>query len=219
MKYLRKYEHKGKIRYVYPSCYKRKTERKVDYLFDEDAFEVLTLIVRYWLGFLYADGCICGYDIQLKLAIIDREHVEAFAYFLNYDGPILEERKKNGNKQVTIKICSWKLASRLMELGVVPNKTFKVFAHPLLTMCVHFWRGVFDGDGSIWFVNGRPRSQLSSASYKFIKQFEVFADSLGAYGSLSCDRGCWRYCLRAASTVTLLYYLYPTDEEIIAFVS
>ena len=132
-----------------------KSEAIRKHTLNEHAFDDLSnQDVAYWLGFLYADGGMFlskdgMYHIGLTLAGKDRDHIERFALFLETDQRILDRKDQFASQIV---ITSKYLCSRLVEIGVVPRKTFKIeFPEFLPSESVHhFIRGYFDGDGSIY---------------------------------------------------------------------
>jgi Mor family transcriptional regulator len=111
----------------------------------------------YWIGLLMADGCVhmpdYGAVVKLSLAIEDIEHVERFRHFIGgvqHTISIIHDIKTNRQPSACVSFCSMRLAKSLMRFGVTPNKTHtaKVIG---LEMNPHFWRGVIDGDGSLYF--------------------------------------------------------------------
>jgi len=124
------------------------TRRKL--AINENAFEnLLDEATAYWLGFLMADGSIYkrkyGYSITLALQKRDKEHLQKFKEFLNAEHEIKELKEC-----FRITIVSKKLAEQLIDLGVVPRKSYEDSMVPeILLKSKHFWRGVIDGDGFI----------------------------------------------------------------------
>jgi len=65
-------------------------------------------------------------------------------------GPLI---RKNGNPSYSIRLCSDIMYSSLNSLGVIPNKTLTVkFPKINEDLNRHFMRGLFDGDGSIFYL-------------------------------------------------------------------
>lgn len=104
----------------------------------------------YWLGFIYADGCVKNknsltigiHKKDIELLIQFKKDIEA-SHLFSYD-------KRN---QVRITISNDKLYSDLNKAGVVPRKT-KILTFPDVNILPfdlrpHFIRGYFDGDGCI----------------------------------------------------------------------
>lgn len=137
------------------------------YFFDFDFFEKINSEIKaYWLGFLYADGCVLpqdprGYgeqEFKLSLSEQDQEILEKYKEDLKSTYPIRRDEtkhKKNENSQVQL-ICSYrsqKTVDDLKKLGCVENKSlilkFPTEEQVPSKLIYHFIRGYFDGDGSI----------------------------------------------------------------------
>ena len=100
----------------------------------------------YWLGFLYADGCIGAKenDIELSLKSSDIHHLEKFRDFLGFpkDKHIFQNEIRNK-----------KTRQDLIDLGCIPRKslvlTFPNEEQVPSYLIPHFVRGYIDGDGSV----------------------------------------------------------------------
>ena len=145
------------------------------YKYNKDYFEKIdTPDKAYWLGFLYADGCINRYyrndklksmTLELGLSYKDKDHLEKFKYCLDTNVPIFEKTNKlNGQeyKSVRIQINNTKLCYDLCDLGCTPHKTYdiKFPSYDIVPkeLIRDFIRGFFDGDGciSISTMNNKP---------------------------------------------------------------
>lgn len=124
------------------------------------AFDDMNGQVAYWLGFLYTDGCV--YDTgHLEFKLSDREPIEAFAKFIEYNGPIIDVVENKNSKIYTSNLINIKdeiMVEQLKRLGCMPRKT-TTNSFPTLEQLPEeyhrqFIRGVFDGDGSV-FKSGR----------------------------------------------------------------
>lgn len=170
------------------------------YFFDFDFFEKIDSELKaYWLGFLYADGCILPVkngeqEIQLDLAQQDEDMVQWFktdlksTYPLTYDN---YKAKKNPNSQVMVrqKLRSQKTVDDLKRLGCVERKSlilkFPNSDQVPLELIRHFIRGYFDGDGSIYVgppLNGSKLiGQVSFVGTEdFIKQLATYFPNMGS---------------------------------------
>lgn len=138
-------------------------DKKVFYPCNESFFDNLNEKSLYWLGFLAADGNVIkhnySYQIRLKLAAKDLDHVKLFKTDLDSQSPILdrvvkEESNKGFKKSeylnYEIIITSEKIFNRLAEFNIVPNKTH-IYRFPEQLKnhsdVRHFIRGCLDGDG------------------------------------------------------------------------
>ena len=139
------------------------------YTADETFFDQIdTEEKAYWLGFLTADGGIAKNRIMLALKVNDIGHVHKFVTSLQSDYPVtIVNRKSYGGictvAQVTIH--SILLVQALLQLGVGERKSFAVLPCQNIppSLLSAYWRGIFDGDGSIFYYGNSPRSiwQLS----------------------------------------------------------
>lgn len=125
------------------------------YKLDESVFKKIeTEEAAYWLGFLYADGCVNKVSncIEITLQDKDIESLEKFNKFLCSSKQI--EKKNKGNYELSrVSVYSLKMKNDLIELGCIPEKSKKLtFPNynqvPRRLMC-HFIRGYFDGDGHV----------------------------------------------------------------------
>lgn len=121
----------------------------------------------YWLGFLYADGCVkykrnnkknnkLEIGLTMSLAIVDKEHLIKLKNSLQSDTVIKEKDVKlNGKIFKSCKIGFWnkQLTEDLIRLGCVPNKSLILkFPNEDVVpkhLIRHFIRGYFDGDGCV----------------------------------------------------------------------
>ncbi len=110
----------------------------------------------YWLGFLYADGCISRNTLILRLSSKDELHLEKFKNFLESDA-IIKKGKQNSfginTEYVEIRINSKKIVQDLINLNCYYCKSLiLIFPSSSIVpseLLNHFVRGYFDGDGSI----------------------------------------------------------------------
>lgn len=109
----------------------------------------------YWLGFIYADGCVSNkkyptFSVKLKQG--DKEHLDKLRKFLEIETPIhacITKSKGIEYEQVYIHSSNGNFSARLRELGIEvgrpnPSHALKEIPHPMYN---HFFRGMFDGDG------------------------------------------------------------------------
>jgi hypothetical protein len=142
---------------------------------NDNAFDVITDDAAYWIGMMMADGCVhwtsplkTAKKFSLGLSGKDVEHVQRFRDFLGLDKAVaLSVRSTFGDTRnhATISATSDRIIERLEHYGVIPNKTGHESAHPELAFNPHFWRGMVDGDGSIYpngFYLSGPTGLLES---------------------------------------------------------
>ncbi len=148
------------------------------YLLDENVFEIINEESAYWIGFLMADGYITRNCVGLGLCVGDVDHLKKFISFLKSNHPyrirpIQDNPKiKNASPQVSIEINSTKIIDDLAKYGIIKNKSAiaKVIG---LENNRDFWRGVIDGDGSLFYSRGYPVLDLCG-SYALVSQFKDY---------------------------------------------
>ncbi len=149
--------------------------------FDERFFEnVDTEEKAYWLGFIYADGCVrtdykTFFHFQMALGIADYYHLQQFSNSLGFTGPIKicqngASGYKPENKHCRIDMGNCKMISDLAALGCGPRKSLtllfpseKMVPNNFLP---HFIRGYFDGDGGVCFSSKRKTCSVSICGTK-----------------------------------------------------
>ena len=117
----------------------------------------------YWLGFLYADGCVLSsrWQVSIILSRRDSEHLEKLASIFNrrvrYE-KVYDKRTQKTYERVRLILSCKKLVQDLATYGIVPRKTYSTLDIPwdLIPNVYrhHFIRGIFDGDGHVG-VTGR----------------------------------------------------------------
>jgi len=150
--------------------WKRTTNRKNKYSFDENFFDVIdTEQKAYWLGFMYADGYILSkrkdhkrrnqsQSFGMSLGIQDIDALENLKEDLQADNPINiyevgQTSFSYGNKVARLLFTSQHTVDQLKEKGCSEQKTFTItFPSENVVpkeLVHHFIRGYFDGDGSL----------------------------------------------------------------------
>lgn len=141
------------------------TEHKKIYFYNDDFFEnINTEEKAYWYGFILADGCISrDKDLIIKLNERDKIHLEKFVKSIGGNNQIsiikakciVNGIKYNDSYQACLSIRSEKMVADLKKHGLTPNKSHLVKIPTLNdeSLYIHFWRGVFDGDGHYSIYN------------------------------------------------------------------
>jgi hypothetical protein len=142
--------------------------------------EIHTEAQAYWLGFLTADGYVTDRHVRVRLQSTDKEHLRKLVQALESCHPISEGTDR-GYSYVDCIIGSKYMVGALEKLGVTRNKSLTVqqslqVPPPLLS---HYWRGIFDGDGSFTsYTHPNRKSEkwsLSLAGNKYIvSSFSAF---------------------------------------------
>lgn len=170
------------------------------YFFDFNFFEKIDNEYKaYWLGFMYADGCILkqdnrGYgeqEFKIQIAKEDLQLLEKFKQDIKSTYPIREDKsknEKNPNHQIQViqSLRSQKTVDDLKKLGCVENKslilTFPSEQQVPKELQKHFIRGYFDGDGSIsetkehYYINFVGTESFIKKLYQILNIGSVFPD-------------------------------------------
>lgn len=108
----------------------------------------------YWLGFLYADGCVGSVESKIELSLAERDfhHIEKFRNFIGINNKISYRPK---TKAYRYSFRSESCKQDLINKGCVPKKSlilkYPTYEQVPKKFSKDFIRGYFDGDG--WFTN------------------------------------------------------------------
>lgn len=103
----------------------------------------------YWLGFIFADGCVYSNKcVAIELAIKDENHLLKFISHLDSNYILSYPKNRNSCKLL---IGSVKMVNDLLKYGCTSKKslTLKFPDNINEDLKRHFIRGYFDGDGCI----------------------------------------------------------------------
>lgn len=150
--------------------------------------KVNTQDTAYWLGFLYADGCVIENNkvIQLNLSEKDMLHVETFRDFVGSTHPIriqaAVESGFAGGSMCKIAFRSEKMYNDLVKLGCTPRKTNDIripFNKIPKGLVRHFIRGYFDGDGCVHVRKDTGKTTVCFAgNYLFLEDIKSYFSQL-----------------------------------------
>lgn len=152
------------------------------YYYNEDYFKKIdTSEKAYWLGFLYADGCITRFyrneklksmSLELTLQDEDGSHLIKLKNALESNVPIQHKVINNKYKSDRITINCTNMCRDLIKLGCTPAKSLTLeFPNNDIIPDEYlrdFIRGYFDGDGGVSYTEGE---YYNSARNKFYKQY------------------------------------------------
>lgn len=150
------------------------------YYYNEDYFKKIdTAEKAYWLGFLYADGCITRFyrneklksmSLEITLQDSDCGHLEKFKNALESNVPIQHKTINNKYKSDRIVINCTSMCRDLIKLGCTPEKSLtlefpnqKILPDEYLR---DFIRGYFDGDGGVSYTEGIYYNKNRNKEYK-----------------------------------------------------
>lgn len=157
----------------------------------------------YWLGFLTADGCIHptashpeGGYLTLDLGVVDAGHLVKLKEAVGASRNVRKATKRSGEKiqsYATLAVGSYGLARGLVALGLTPRKsaTVEPWDGPAELM-PHYWRGLFDGDGSLAFKGGGLYTAFLCGSEACVRGFLAWAHGIcGTEATPYFKTGCW----------------------------
>lgn len=130
----------------------------------------------YWLGFISADGNITKNlsSLGIQLKSIDVKHLGKFKKFSKTRSLIKFFYTNAGKGTAKININSHELCEYLQEYNIVPNKS-KIFTMPLDKIpeqyIFDYIRGLFDGDGSIYYREKQISLSFCSGNKTCMEQF------------------------------------------------
>ena len=201
---------------------KNQSDSKRKYFFDDTYFEnINTEEKAYWLGYMYADGCVRinkrDNNKILNLSSIDKEHIEKFTKSLSSNLKIQKSKNvgsfSKNNSIYSVSIYSSKLVDDLIKKGCVLNKTFQL-KFPTEEqvpnhLIPHFIRGYFDGDGSISILkhNGNGFIDISGI-HNFLIEINNFLNlekNKYLYKDKRKTTDCWSIKFSSKKTIYLFY--------------
>ena len=128
--------------------------------YNKSYFKVIdTEAKAYWLGFIYADGCVKsgGLDVlEIGLSIKDVKHLYKFKHDIEFFGEI-KEKCVGKYQSCRLRLFGKEIIEDLINQGAYPRKSL-VLEFPKLVpqhLLRHFVRGYFDGDGSVYVSNDK----------------------------------------------------------------
>lgn len=175
--------------------------KRGSYTLDEGYFDLVESEDQaYWLGFITADGGVTvsrkSYTLKLDLSARDADHVHLFSRALSSNRPV-RYRTRRGHHFAVAQADSWHLIESLDRLGVTPRKsaTAAPWAGPSHLM-PHYWRGLFDGDGSITVTSTRNSWQLGiCGSEACVEAFAAWARDISGSRAVAAPSkrspSCW----------------------------
>jgi len=137
-------------------------DRKKDFFADIDTEEK-----AYWLGFLYADGCVHSHNLGISLALHtkDIEHLSKLKQALNLKNKI---QNVKGHNTKRLEFTDKQMHTDLIKQGCIPKKSLILKPPENVPdhLIRHFIRGLFDGDGSIYIRKTVCRAGFSIVGSK-----------------------------------------------------
>jgi hypothetical protein len=157
----------------------------------------------YWLGFLSADGCMVatvrhpeGDHLSVRLGARDKGHLVKLKEALGAHATVLDGVANGFGKpepNANLSVGSRRLADALIGLGIGPRKsaTQEPWNGPEDLM-PHYWRGLFDGDGSLARKSADLWTVFLCGSEPCVRGFKAWAAGVcGTRATPYFNAGCW----------------------------
>jgi intein-encoded DNA endonuclease-like protein/tRNA1(Val) A37 N6-methylase TrmN6 len=163
----------------------------------------------YFLGLMYADGNVSSSKKSLSITLHNKDIdvLRKFSEFI-YGFEKLDE----GDKYTTFRVHSSEIYNDLINLGCVPNKTFKINSLPKINekLIRHFLRGVYDGDGCIYISKSSNVKVILTCSSLFVNIVQKHLQSHNIHSSLRVvkDNVSELTISRIQDSYKILFYLY-----------
>lgn len=156
----------------------------------------------YLLGFFYADGCVSNNIFSVALSERDVDFLQWILDVLNSELNSNYTLKYNKNTaSYRFQICNRHFVNNIMNLGVVPNKTYEnsdfIFQNVPDVLKRHFIRGYFDGDGCVLFAASSNKwvGNIVSLNEMLIRSIHGYCVQYIGCGTVRRDRTYFRFCL------------------------
>lgn len=118
----------------------------------------------YWLGFLYADGCVSKTNIQISIKESDYAHIDAFRKAIGAVNNQITKTQKKDKFGWHFSIRDVQMSNDLKKLGCIEHKSlilkFPTEEQVPKKYIYDFLRGYFDGDGTISIDNRFSSPQI-----------------------------------------------------------
>lgn len=143
------------------------------YAINEAFFSSWSPEMAYILGLLMSDGCLSRTkkgSYRISLCLNDKELLENVARTMGSEHDVV--KSKYQERQYIFIFGREKMAQDLLKLGMKPRKSLDIeFPYVPEEYLRDFIRGVFDGDGSVFYTK---RSKKSPLRTKFVSASEPF---------------------------------------------
>lgn len=174
----------------------------------------------YWLGFLYADGCVSKNNkIEFGLQDADKDNVFYFKNAIKSAHAISKKIVFNNDKKFVnwrISFTSKIMASDLKRNGCIPQKTYSIQFPTDLSqeLMYHFIRGYTDGDGCICVSDNKLFVTYTSASLSFLEKFQYFLykENITSYIYKVTNKDNWRLDVTALNAKKLCQLIYNNSS-------
>ncbi len=199
------------------------------YKINENIFHNWSNKMAYVLGIILTDGNVATNNGCISISMKEGDHLKKIKKMLNSEHPVKYDKSKD---IYYFGFTRKKMSDKLFELGITNNKSLKVeFPDVPDKYLSHFIRGVFDGDGSVFFEPSRkiplrvsstngsvsfiPRSNKSSLRVSFTSGSKAFITTLES--SLHLHAGLPKRTIYERLQKRMSYYIRYCHEDSLKF--
>lgn len=152
----------------------QKIDRRIRTIDDLFFHNIDSEVKAYTLGFMMADGCICGKRLEIVLQECDKYILQFFLNVMHSNAP-LKKIIVEDKIYYSFAVQSEQIISDLNRLNVTERKSLTLNPPPdsLIPdkLCHHMIRGYYDGNGSIWFDKSSKNYSMNIVSTKQMLEY------------------------------------------------
>jgi Mor family transcriptional regulator len=205
------------------------SQSKRKYSLYENAFKEPSDDCLYWVGFIMADGNIYKQGkvrtMQIALNKKDFLHLDKLKKFLESNKPIYNKVSKRQytdrykiSKILTTYECMFAVQSKiifddLMKYGIVERKSKVAEFKKEYIFNKNLWRGLIDGDGSLYFKDKKYIVLSLCGSVYIMKQFVLFLKKeFNISAKISKNKSIYRVRIFGKNAKTVIKELYENSK-------
>lgn len=180
------------------------------YKINENIFHNWSNKMAYVLGIIITDGNVATNNGCISISMKECDHLKKIKKMLNSEHPVKYDKAKD---IYYFGFTRKKMSDKLFELGITNNKSLKVeFPDVPDQFLSHFIRGVFDGDGSVFF---EPRSKDYPLRVSFTSGSKAFMTILE--GKLRLHAGLSKRIIYKRLQKRMSYYIRYCHKDSLKF--
>lgn len=203
--------------------------KKIGNRFNDEYFDnVDTPEKSYFLGLFYADGYVVhrpdtrNYEASIELHVDDKDTLLAYQSAIEMGCPLTNRERDtdfNGHQYhsstLVTRVYSKHFCERLIELGIVPNKTYRAEFPSQFSSPSAFVRGFLDGDGCIYCSGTRSSVSFTNPNESFLRfLMNLIESNTGVIGHIYRENE-WKVRLMyygLSDVLLLLNWIYNSDS-------
>lgn len=174
--------------------------------------------MAYILGLLASDGTVRKdkNEIKLTLQAEDETFLNCIKTELGYEGTVKTYTTQQGYSHSTLTFTSERIKKKLAEYNIVPSKTYS-FTFPAQLQrkyWLDFFRGYFDGDGTICQAGPALRFSLCSHTKNVLEVFLTFFEEEYGVKKVNIytrEDGLYYFQYSTTATKQIYSFLYPKN--------